>query len=53
VPKLVKGLVAELPDRQLWQGKYDYLTPRTLLEKAYINDVLDVSGTMQWLATCS
>jgi ATP-dependent Lhr-like helicase len=53
VPELVRALVTELNDRQLWRGKYDYLTPRSLLEKAYINDVLDVPGTMQWLATCS
>ncbi len=53
VAELVRVLVAELEDRQLWQGKYDYLTPRTLLEKAYVNDVLDIPGTMQWLATCS
>ena len=53
VPELVRTLVADLKDMQLWQGKYDNLTPRTLLEKAYINDVLDIPGTMQWLATCS
>lgn len=53
VPELVKVLVTELDDRQLWQGKYDYLAPRSLLEKAYNNDVLDIAGTMRWLATCS
>jgi ATP-dependent Lhr-like helicase len=53
VPELVRTLVTDMEDRQLWQGKYDYLAPRTLLEKAYINDVLDIPGTMQWLATCS
>lgn len=53
VLELVKALVSGLKDSQLWQGKYDYLAPRTLLEKAYINDVLDVPGTMQWLANCS
>ncbi len=53
VPELVGVLVTELEDIQLWQGKYDYLAPRPLLEKAYINDVLDIPGTMQWLANCS
>lgn len=53
VPELVKVLVAELKDGQLFQGKYDYLAPRPLLEKAYINDVLDIPETMRWLATCS
>lgn len=53
VPDIVKSLVIELKDEQLWQGKYDYLAPRSLLEKAYIHDVLDVPGTTQWLATCS
>lgn len=53
VPELVKALVAELKDGQLFQGKYDYLAPRPLLEKAYINDVLDIPETMRWLATCS
>lgn len=53
VPELVSALVAELKVSQLWQGKYDYLVPRTLLEKAYINDVLDISATMLWLTTCS
>ncbi len=53
VPELVRELVAELKDDQLWRGKYDYLVPRTLLEKAYINDFLDISGTALWLATCS
>jgi ATP-dependent Lhr-like helicase len=53
VPELVQALVAELKGGQLWQGKYDSLAPRPLLEKAYINDVLDIPGTMQWLATCS
>jgi ATP-dependent helicase Lhr and Lhr-like helicase len=53
VPELVRVLVAELDDRQLWQGKYDYLAPRSLLEKAYVHDVLDIPGTMRWLATCS
>lgn len=53
VPELVRTLVTELKDIQLWQGKYDYLAPRTLLEKAYIHDVLDIPGTMQWLAACS
>jgi hypothetical protein len=53
VPELVPALVAELKDSQLWQGKYDSLTPRPLLEKASINDVLDMLGTMRWLANCS
>jgi ATP-dependent Lhr-like helicase len=53
VPELVTELVSQLKDSQLWRGKYDYLTPRALLEKAYMHDVLDVPGTMQWLATCS
>ncbi len=53
VPILVKSLVAELKALELWQGKYDYLAPRALLEKAYVDDVLDVSGTVQWLASCS
>jgi ATP-dependent helicase Lhr and Lhr-like helicase len=53
VPELVRELVAELKDDRLWRGKYDYLVPRTLLEKAYINDFLDISGTALWLATCS
>lgn len=53
VSELVKALVAELKDGQLFQGKYDYLAPRPLLEKAYIDDVLNVPGTMQWLTTCS
>ena len=53
VPALIKALVAELRERELWRGKYDYLTPRALLEKAYVNDVLDIPGTVQWLATCS
>lgn len=53
LPELVKALVAELKDGQLCQGKYDSLAPRPLLEKSYINDVLDIPGTMQWLATCS
>jgi ATP-dependent helicase Lhr and Lhr-like helicase len=52
VPDLIKTLVTELKDRELWQGKYDYLAPRALLEKAYMNDVLDIPGTIQWLATC-
>jgi hypothetical protein len=53
VPDLVSAQVSELKDMELWQGKYDFLTPRQLLEKAYINDALDIPGTMQWLATCS
>lgn len=53
VPTLVRTLVSKLADGQLWQGKYDHLVPRSLLEKAYINDVLDVPGTAHWLATCS
>ncbi len=53
VTELVIKLVAELNVAQLWQGKYDYLIPRALLEKAYINDVLDIPGTSLWLATCS
>ncbi|WP_236601620.1 helicase-related protein [Ktedonobacter sp. SOSP1-52] len=53
VPELVEGKVKELKDAELWRGKHDYLTPRTLLEKAYINDVLDIPGTMCWLETCS
>ncbi|HXR64678.1 MAG TPA: hypothetical protein VN729_02065 [Ktedonobacteraceae bacterium] len=53
VPELIEALVSELKEAQLWRGKYDYLTPRTLLEKAYITDVLDIPGTVQWLATCS
>ncbi|MEO7021183.1 MAG: DEAD/DEAH box helicase [Ktedonobacteraceae bacterium] len=53
VPTLVSALVTELKDSQLYQGKYDYLTPRPLLETAYINDLLDIPGTIQWLATCS
>lgn len=53
VPALVKRLVSELREGQLWRGKYDSLAPRVLLEKAYINDVLDVPGTMLWLANCS
>lgn len=52
VPELVKALVAELTNGQLMQGKYDPLAPRPLLEKAYMNDVLDIPGTAQWLATC-
>jgi ATP-dependent helicase Lhr and Lhr-like helicase len=53
VPDLIRTLITELKDVQLWQGKYDYLAPRALLEKAYVNDMLDIPGTMQWLATCS
>jgi ATP-dependent helicase Lhr and Lhr-like helicase len=53
VPELIEALVSELKEAQLWRGKYDYLTPRALLEKAYITDVLDIPGTVQWLATCS
>jgi hypothetical protein len=53
MPQLVSTLVRELKDIELWQGKYDYLAPRALLEKAYINDVLDIPGTVDWLATCS
>lgn len=53
VPELVQALVLELKNVQLWQGKYDYMAPRALLEKAYVHDVLDVSGTIQWLANCS
>ncbi|MGH2506589.1 MAG: helicase-related protein, partial [Ktedonobacteraceae bacterium] len=53
VPDLVHILVTELKDTQLWQGKYDYVAPRLLLEKAYINDILDIPGTMCWLANCT
>ncbi|BCL83771.1 ATP-dependent helicase [Ktedonobacteria bacterium brp13] len=53
VPELVRGLVQKMKDFQLWQGKYDYLAPRALLEKAYIQDMLDIPGTMQWLANCT
>lgn len=53
VPELVRTLVGNLQDMQIWQGKYDYLMPRLLLEKAYIQDVLDIPGTMDWLAACS
>jgi ATP-dependent Lhr-like helicase len=53
VPELISKLVAGLKEAQLYRGKYDYLAPRTLLEKAYIQDVLDIPGTMQWLANCS
>ncbi len=53
VPELIQELVSELKESQLWHGKYDYLTPRTLLEKAYVNDVLDIPGTIQWLTRCS
>lgn len=53
VSDLVHALVAELKNGQLYQGKYDYLAPRPLLEKAFINDVLDIPGTTRWLATCS
>lgn len=53
VPELIATLVSQLKESQLWRGKYDYLTPRALLEKAYVHDVLDIPGTMQWLETCS
>lgn len=53
VPALARTLVSELKDSQLYQGKYDSLAPRALLEKAYLNDVLDIPGTTQWLETCS
>lgn len=53
VPALAKALVAELKDSQLYQGKYDSLAPRPLLEKAYLNDVLDIPGTVQWLEACT
>ena len=53
VAELVPELVAELKDSQLWQGKYDALAPRSLLEEAYIHDILDIPGTIRWLANCS
>jgi ATP-dependent Lhr-like helicase len=53
VPELVATQVSQLKDARLSQGKYDYLAPRVLLEKAYINDALDVPATMRWLAHCS
>jgi ATP-dependent helicase Lhr and Lhr-like helicase len=53
VPDLINALVFELKDVQLRQGKHDYLAPRFLLEKAYISDMLDIPGTMQWLANCA
>ncbi|HEY1348947.1 MAG TPA: DEAD/DEAH box helicase [Ktedonobacteraceae bacterium] len=52
VPELIATLVSQLKDARLSQGKYDYLAPRALLEKAYINDALDVSATVRWLAHC-
>ncbi|GHO82261.1 DEAD/DEAH box helicase [Dictyobacter formicarum] len=52
VPDLVNAMISNLKDMLLWRGKYDYLAPRVLLEKAYVNDVLDIPGTMQWLAAC-
>jgi ATP-dependent helicase Lhr and Lhr-like helicase len=53
VAELVPELVVGLKDSQLWQGKYDALAPRSLLEEAYIHDILDIPGTIRWLANCS
>lgn len=50
-PELIKTLVAELKESQIYQGKYDSFAPRALLEKAYMKDVLDIPGAMQWLTT--
>ena len=45
-------LVIDCPLNELRQGKYDYLAPRALLERAYMTDVLDISGALDWLAMC-